>query len=250
METGHKGWTREELIKVLALYFAIPFGKMHSRNPLVVRLGKKINRTASAVALKLVNFASLDKAHKIRGIAGMSNTSHLDREVWNEFHERWDALIKYSDLEELNKDEEDIISLRFHGETSVQQLVITRRGQHYFRRVVLAAYKNHCAITKISASALLRASHIIPWNFREDLRLEPSNGICLNSLHDLSFDRGLMTFDEEFKLVISNRLKDAMPRDVYRNFFEIYEGRVLDMPERFRPKAEYLEYHRNSIFEN
>ncbi len=55
-----RAWTRDQLLKTLALYCQLPFGKMHSRNPAVAALASAIERTPSAVALKLVNFASLD----------------------------------------------------------------------------------------------------------------------------------------------------------------------------------------------
>jgi putative restriction endonuclease len=51
-------WTREQLIAALDLYCRTPFGRLHRSNPDVVTLGKAIGRTPSAVAMKLVNFAS------------------------------------------------------------------------------------------------------------------------------------------------------------------------------------------------
>src|SRR5690554_2533773 len=66
-----KAWTREQLVKTLALYCQLPFGKMHSRNPAVIALASVIERTPSAVALKLVNFASLDPDLRGRGVGGM-----------------------------------------------------------------------------------------------------------------------------------------------------------------------------------
>lgn len=37
----------------------------------------------------------------------------------------------------------------------------------------------------------------------EQHRLDPQNGIALNALHDKAFDRGLITFDTELRLVCS-----------------------------------------------
>ena len=53
-------WTRDEMILVLNLYLKLPFGKMDRRNPDVIHLAKIIGRSANAVALRLVNFASYD----------------------------------------------------------------------------------------------------------------------------------------------------------------------------------------------
>jgi putative restriction endonuclease len=58
--TIRRNWTREELILTINLYCKTPFGRLHKSNPDVVVLASLIDRTPSAVAWKLVNFASLD----------------------------------------------------------------------------------------------------------------------------------------------------------------------------------------------
>lgn len=72
-------WRREELILAFDLYCRLAFGKMHRNNPAVIELADLIGRTPSAVAMKLVNFASLDEAHQSRGVKGLSNASSADR---------------------------------------------------------------------------------------------------------------------------------------------------------------------------
>jgi hypothetical protein len=85
-EMKRRSWTRSELIRVLELYRKLAFGQFHSRNAHVHDLAKQIGRTPGAVALKLVNFASLDPDQQVRGIAGMGNTSQQDRDLWHEFN--------------------------------------------------------------------------------------------------------------------------------------------------------------------
>ena len=55
---GH--WTPEQLKLAFAFYCQTSFGKLHSKNPQIIELAKLIGRTPSALAMKLVNFASLD----------------------------------------------------------------------------------------------------------------------------------------------------------------------------------------------
>src|ERR1017187_7144985 len=50
-----KSWTHEELLIVCNLYVTLPFGQMHARNPIVVRLARALGRTSGSVAMKLVN---------------------------------------------------------------------------------------------------------------------------------------------------------------------------------------------------
>ena len=78
-------WNRDEMILVLNLYLKIPFGKMHKRNPDVVKLSKLIGRTPDAVAYRLVNYASCDPQLKKRGVTGMTHGGKKCIEYWNEF---------------------------------------------------------------------------------------------------------------------------------------------------------------------
>ena len=83
-------WTKEQLKLAYHLYCQLPFGKLHSRNKEIVQLASLIGRTPGAVAMKLVNFASLDPKITGSGRRGLGNASDLDREVWSEFHADWD----------------------------------------------------------------------------------------------------------------------------------------------------------------
>ena len=241
-------WTRAELLRVLKLYCEIPFGKMHSRNENVIDLAEQLGRTPSSIALKLVNFASLDKVHQSRGIAGMSNSSKLDKEIWNAVHADWNLLIDVPP--DSSASQVDYVEPVWTGATSASAIIKIRKGQQFFRSCVLSKYKFICAITGIKCPELLRASHIIPWRVREDTRVEPRNGICLNTLHDAAFDRGLVTFDNKLKLVLSKRLKGQMPVLVFDQMFKAYEGQPLTKPERFIPSEEYFDFHRRKIFQS
>jgi predicted restriction endonuclease len=126
--------------------------------------------------------------------------------------------------------------------------VAQRRGQSFFRAAVLAAHDYKCCITGITCDALLRASHIVPWAADETLRLDPRNGLCLNALHDAAFDRGLITFTDRFELKLSKRLKAEVPGPVYEEMFASRAGRVIQMPERFRPDRETMTRHGQTVF--
>src|SRR2546430_2170743 len=92
MSTKGRQWTRDELIIAFNLYCSIPFGKMHRGNPVIIELARGLKRTPSSLAMKLVNFASLDPTEKARGIKGLSGASASDRAIWNEFHKDWNRL--------------------------------------------------------------------------------------------------------------------------------------------------------------
>ncbi len=243
---GRRAWTNDELVKVMALYCQIPFGKMHARNPAVIALALVIDRTPSAVALKLVNFASLDPELRERGVGGMPNVSQLDRQVWDEFYGRWEALADATVIEVVEtverKPREPV------GLTEVRRESTVRRGQSFFRAAVMAAHNWRCCVTGISALELLRASHIVPWAANAELRLNPRNGLCLNALHDAAFDSGLITFSSTFEMQLSSRLRDEVPAPVYQEMFEKRCENSIVIPERFSPAPEMLEYHRTKVF--
>jgi len=249
-------WTRAELVQALSLFHQLPFGRMHQGNRAVIELADEIDRTPSAVALKLVNFASLDPELKARGVRGMPNVSQLDREIWNEFHGRWDALAEASIVDVMsNADSATQVDTNSRAmmpaiETAAKGEVTLRRGQSFFRAAVTAAYDCKCCVTGITTMELLRASHIVPWSQDESLRLNPRNGLCLNALHDAAFDRGLITFSDALHLEVSPRLKDEIPVSLFDEMFERHRQQPIASPERFSPTSEILAYHRTKIFQS
>ncbi|MBX3322772.1 MAG: HNH endonuclease [Phycisphaeraceae bacterium] len=184
----------------------------------------------------------------------MGNTSAADRAVWSEYYGRWDVLAKNLVIsEQIVVPKAASQSLRASrtqpsGPTEIVCEATQRRGQSFFRASVIAAHDGKCCITGITSEPLLRASHIVPWSHDPVLRLDPRNGLCLNALHDAAFDRGLITLSEQFELQISRRLKAEVPQPVYTEMFESRTGAPITMPERFRPAAEMLEFHRREVF--
>ena len=75
-------WSREELLVVLNLYEKLRFGQFHSRQPVVVEVAEKMQRTLGSLAMKLSNLASHDPNLQARGIAGLKGASNLDKAVW------------------------------------------------------------------------------------------------------------------------------------------------------------------------
>jgi hypothetical protein len=252
-------WTRDQLLVVLNLYHKLRFGQFDQRQPVIIDLATRIGRTPSAVAMKLSNLASLDPTLKLRGIRGLEGASNLDREVWDEYHanpadmvplgqERFDALFA-----ETEGDTTEVIPgmgiQRVHraptGTTETTRLTKQRRGQEYFRQIVLNNYDNRCAITGLPVRELLIASHILPWSGHETERLNVRNGICLNRLHDAAFDRGLIAFDDSLRLLLSKRLRDFLPNQAVTSSFAAYAGMPLHLPaDAVAPEPEFVFRHR------
>jgi hypothetical protein len=83
--------------------------------------------------------------------------------------------------------------------TEVERLAVQRVGQSLFRDALLEYWNGRCPLTGISDTALLRASHIVPWAECEtdELRLDVHNGLLLSALWDAAFDCGLISFADD-----------------------------------------------------
>jgi putative restriction endonuclease len=247
-----KNWNQNELIAAFNLYCKISFGSIHHRNPRIIELSNLIHRTPSAVALKLSNFASFDPELKARGIKGLGNASKKDAEIFDRFYENREDLAFESEIilagfEEKTLEEKHRKELpeleNFIGEEK-QRYVKTRVNQNFFRAMILANYEGRCAITGIDISQMLFASHIIPWSQDIGNRLNPTNGICLSAHFDTAFDNGLISFDNNYQLIINPILKDSQAKPYFSIWFKQFEGVSLKLPYKSRPRLEFIEWHR------
>jgi len=268
-----KSWNRDELILVMNLYCCIPFGRQHSRAPEVIDLAHALGRTPGSVAMKLNNFSSLDPEETSRGIHGLKGVSKLDRQVWEEFNADWEkmaveseelwqktvvvhnlentptkSLIRSNKLRSKHRNEIIHPQSEHIGPTDEERLVHVRLAQDFFRRTVLAAYGIRCCITKNPVPQFLIACHILPWSKFPEHRINPRNGLCLSRLHDAAFDQGFITFDEQYRLIISHDLKEFLPNDTINQNFITYEGHKINLPDKFNPSSEFLRYHRENVF--
>ena len=254
-------WTREQLLIALNLYHKVSFGKFHAKNKMLVDISRRMGRKDSALPMKLSNLASLDPEFRKTGRKGLPGASEYDRIMWTEYHANLNELAPESEAllaQLLTGDADASIEVKPDGQvnkapegpTDSYSSVKVRRGQRFFRQAVLNAYKSKCAITGLGIRDLLVASHIVPWNVAEQHRLDPRNGIALNALHDKAFDRGLITFDTDLRLVLAPSVRAHYTNATIAQSFKAYEGKALTLPaEAAGPKAEYLEYHRTKVFD-
>ncbi|WP_428410248.1 HNH endonuclease [Hyphococcus sp.] len=236
-------WNREELVQALYLYCVTPFGRLHARNPEIIALAEQLGRTPNAMALKLVNFASLDPTIARKG---MGNVSSLDKQVWAEFfNERLGTLAfpeeRLSGFSEQH--EQDFIA-EFAPGLEIETRTKRRVNQGFFRRLVLASYDSKCALSGITTPELLVAGHIVPWSHNVGLRTDPRNGICLNPLFDRAFDQGLIAIDDDYTVLFSSKLHEETTAKM-----KSIASEKLVLPSRFQPQREHFEYHRDMLFQ-
>lgn len=249
-----KRWTHLELKVVFNLYCRTPFGKLHKSNPSIMDVARRLGRTPSAVAMKLVNFASLDPIQQARNIKGLANVSKADREIWVEFSSDWEravfesqeALLYQSDS--VDGGHAEIKTVDEVQETERETVGRVRLVQRFFREAVLASYDYQCAVCRLDIPELLNAGHIVPWSKDVNRRADPTNGIAMCVLHDRAFDRGFITIDSRGHIVLSERAKRPTDSLLQKTGLLQINGQPITTPTRFQPDPAALEYHREFIF--
>lgn len=121
-----------------------------------------------------------------------------------------------------------------------------RTNQNVFRKVILQIYNNTCCVTGLNIPEVNIASHIVPWVEDKEIRLDPSNGLCLSATYDVAFDKHLISLDEDYRIIVSKRIQDFYSSDSANEYFIKKEGLKISLPTSYQPKQSYLEVHRNN----
>ncbi len=247
-------WTKEETIIAFNVYCKIPFKSSSKTNATIIKYSKIIGRSPSALNMKIGNFGRLDPELKKQGITGLVNGAKLEEIVWNEFNGNWEKLAFESEVllaQFQNKSIEEIIEFDLDDlpEGKERETVIKARvNQSFFRSTILSSYNQKCCITGLSIPDFLVASHIIPWKSNAKNRLNPHNGLCLNSIHDKAFDRGFITITPDFKVLISKYFNDYSNENAVKELFLKYNNKSIILPDKFLPSKDFLDFHYQTIF--
>lgn len=129
------------------------------------------------------------------------------------------------------------------GPTTKDQLIKSRRGQGIFKANVRLNEKA-CRVTGVTDPMHLRASHIKPWkDSNDEEKLNGCNGLLLSPHVDHLFDKGLISFSDEGKLLLS----PALDLSVLTRW-----GISVDASYgKFSPEqANFLRYHREAVFKH
>ena len=119
-----------------------------------------------------------------------------------------------------------------------------------FRRVVLKAYNERCALTGLKlinggGRAEVDAAHIRPVEAHgPDI---VTNGLALSGTAHWMFDRGLISLTNDLEILVSRQVNDP---DAVWGFLN--KSRHANLPNRptDRPHASFLEWHRAHCFKN
>jgi putative restriction endonuclease len=152
---------------------------------------------------------------------------------------------KIASAEKLVEDK-DVDFTSKEGKEKLRQ-VKTRVNQDFFRKMILSSYQTQCCVTGLNIPTVLRASHIVAWADDKQNRMNPSNGLCLSATYDAAFDRHFISFDEDFRMILSPALNEYCDNQAFREYFKAFEGQQIAIPKRFAPDQQFLQTHRDRI---
>ncbi len=122
-----------------------------------------------------------------------------------------------------------------------------RLGQGGFRAILLDAYQSHCCITGETTGPVLEAAHIMP--VASQGRHEVSNGLVLRSDFHVLFDRGFIGIDPDYRIHISDRIRERYNNG--KRYYDLANSELRFIPEHphKKPSRENLEWHMKNIFD-
>jgi putative restriction endonuclease len=142
----------------------------------------------------------------------------------------------------VNEEEEE------YGERPIIEQISKRKFRDVmFSSTIKKAYQNKCAVSGMNiishqGHAEVQAAHIKPVS--SDGPDSPRNGIALTSTVHWMFDKGLITIDDDYSIIVAkNRLPDTALKLINPN-------EKIELPNQLdlRPHPRYLKYHREQIF--
>lgn len=131
-----------------------------------------------------------------------------------------------------------IISRRNIKQKYKEGKVNVRTGQKTFKKDLLKLY-GKCQLCDIGNPSLLIASHIKPYlDSKLDECIDFNNGLLLCPNHDKLFDKKLISFDDDGKILISDKLSkdDVSKLDILNKKIRV-----------FQEQKKYLKWHREHL---
>ena len=189
---------------------------------------------------------------------GKTNKGAFGRAVRSIPDADYDLILQAGFTRTVGKVSEELpIALKDTSGFSEEQLLLDRPIQEQvvsrpFREAAFAvrvkeAYENTCAMTGLKlingrGRAEVQAAHIRPVSDHGPDSIR--NGLALSGTVHWMFDRGLVSVDDDYSILVAN---DKMPDAAMRL---LREDRHLLVPSRpdFCPHPQFLRYHRNQIF--
>ncbi len=115
--------------------------------------------------------------------------------------------VRPEQLELVAEPETNLHNIIIPNSTERRGLVTSRVGQGAYRKSIIHHWEYQCAVTEFDDPRILIASHIVPWKDSSDeQRLDVENGILLSPTYDALFDKHLISFENNGKIILSDEI--------------------------------------------
>jgi putative restriction endonuclease len=117
-----------------------------------------------------------------------------------------------------------------------------RLHQHRFRELVVAAYRESCAVCRLHHPELLDAAHILD-DRDERGKPEVPNGLALCKIHHGAFDTDILGVSPDYRINIRKDILKEKDGPMLRHGLQEMHGSLIHVPREAaaRPRQEYLE---------
>jgi len=128
---------------------------------------------------------------------------------------------------------------------AIDKQILTRsRGfaQRLFRGNLFRLWNGTCAVTGVQESKVLKAGHIKPWAESDVVeKVDHFNGLLLIPNLDSLFNEGLISFEDDGAVMVSNKF-------VREDRRRMYITNDLHLKQVFPEARPYFDFHRVRLF--
>lgn len=177
----------------------------------------------------------------------------FDRIITRGLAEGQALLPRVGDLEEVAEtpfqlDESQTPFVFEHERERITSMTTRTLRDRFFRRVVLRAYDERCAVTGLKlinggGRAEVAAAHIRPVEHNGPDII--NNGLALSGTVHWMFDRGLISLSDDLEIIISRQVND---RDGVGSLINKTGKLIGPLAKRDRPHPAFLQWHRENCF--
>ena len=123
----------------------------------------------------------------------------------------------------------------------ITRAVKQRLHQQRFRSLVIAAYREQCAMCRLRHTLLLDAAHILP-DREERGNPEVPNGLSLCRIHHGAYDVGILGVDPDCRIHLRRDVLEEHNGPMLQHGLQELHGENIILPRRVvdRPNGEYL----------
>ena len=138
---------------------------------------------------------------------------------------------------------DDIEAIKKDSTISEKELLtFARIGQGKYRKDLIELWEK-CSVSECNMTDLLIASHIKPWSeSSNEEKLDPYNGLLLLPNYDKLFDKHLISFDDDGKIIISPQIK----KEEYKVLGISANDKLFNV---FKQNKPYLKTHRKKFYD-